>query len=346
MIDISTLAVRPEATLREAMLVLDKARVQIVLVTDPHGKLMGTCTDGDIRRALLAGRGLNDRVDLAMNRNPRTASPEESNTSVRARMRRQSLLQMPIVRGDGTVQSMVLLSDPRLETFSDIPVVLMVGGLGTRLLPLTQNCPKPMLPIGGRPLLERIVERFRDQGFERFYFAVNYLSHMIEDFFRDGARHDVSITYLKEEEKLGSGGALSLLPGDFNQPIIVMNGDIITELDFRHLLDLHNQTEAEATMVVREHRTAIPFGVVEFEGHAYRDVKEKPTLVHHINAGIYCVSPSALDLLPKNTFFDMPDLFTELATRQRGCGVYELHDLWYDVGTHADFERAQSLFVD
>ena len=346
MTDISKMAVGPEASLRQAMQLLDLARVQIVLVTDTDGRLIGTCTDGDIRRALLAGKTLQDPVDLVMNRNPRTASETESNTAVRARMRRLGLLQMPVVREDGVVTNLVLLSDPRLEAYSDIPVVLMVGGLGTRLMPLTKNCPKPMLPIGGRPMLERIVDRFREQGFERFFFAVNYLSEMIEDYFGDGTRHDVSITYLREEEKLGSGGALSLLPRDLTRPMIVMNGDIITQLDFRHLLDLHEQMKAEATMVVREHRTAIPFGVVDFEGHVYRDVREKPTLVHHINAGIYCISPTALELIPKDTFFDMPDLFTELAVRHRNCGVYELHDLWYDVGTHADFERAQSLFVD
>lgn len=342
--DIQQISVSPSATLREVMEVLDQTSVQIVLVVDEEQLLLGTCTDGDIRRALLAGAELESLVSEAMNKDPLVAKETEAPDQVRAMMRRKAILQVPLVDAAKRVQGLFLLADPRAGAKQNAQVVLMAGGLGKRLRPLTETCPKPMLPIGGKPLLERIISRFRDQGFTDFYIALNYLGHMIEEHFGAGDQLNVNITYLREDKQLGTAGALALLPDDAADNLIVMNGDLITELDFRALIEAHEENDAVATMCIREHRTTIPFGVVESNGSDYVSTVEKPTIVNHINAGIYCISRKALAAIPENSFYDMPTLFADLVDAGESCGVFTVRDLWYDIGTNGDYERAKRVF--
>lgn len=333
----------PTADLRDVMRVLERSRVQIALVVDDENVLLGTCTDGDVRRALLSDGDLDTPVARVMNKTPVTASDEQTQGDVIAMMRRRGLLQVPVVDRGGRVISLMLLADPRRDRMEDIPIVLMVGGMGKRLRPLTENCPKPMLEIAGRPLLERIIERFAEGGFRNFFLSINYLGHVIEEYFGSGERFDVSIEYLREDQRLGTGGALGLLPPEISGPIIVMNGDVLTDLDFRGLVDIHVDNEAAATMCIREHRTSMQFGVVEFEHERYVKTVEKPTLAHYINAGVYCVSASALDVVPRGRIYDMPEFFEDLVDQGRKCVVHKISASWLDIGSLKDFERANQM---
>lgn len=346
MFNVEQIRTEISTSLKDAMRILDRTGFKIVIVTNEERRVLGTLTDGDIRRALLRGADLSSPVSEAMNTSPVLAGETQTHSDIVSQMRRENVLQVPVVDAAGVLQSLVSLSEPPETTGLDtIPIVLMAGGLGKRLRPLTNDCPKPMLPIAGRPLLDRIIERFKKLGFRTFFISVNYLGHQIEEYFGSGARHGVSISYLREDKKLGTGGSLSLLPKNMNSPIIVMNGDLITEFDFRRLIESHEATGAIATMCTREHRTSIPFGVVEHDGNVYKEVVEKPTIVHQINAGVYCISKAALDFVPTEQFYDMPSLFTDLIKAEQHCSVHKISDEWYDIGSLAEYERAQSLFA-
>ena len=331
--------------MREALAVLDRSPVKIVLVVDTDGRLVGTCTDGDFRRAVLRGTDLNGPVLDVANRNPLTAPTTLNSGELATLARERNVKAVPVVDADGAVTGL-FSEDTIPDGETAVPVVLMAGGLGRRLMPLTADCPKPLLPLGGKPMLQRIIENLRDQGFRRFYVSVNYLGHMIEDHFGDGDHLGVEISYLRESKRLGTGGALSLLPRNMHYPFLVMNGDLLTDADFTDLVDHHIATEASATMVVREHRTAIPFGVVEFTRDTYQGVTEKPTLVHHINAGVYCLSKPAREVVPEDEFYDMPTLFEDLRERGKTCSVFTLRDSWLDIGNPREYEAAKKRFAD
>ena len=344
--NVEAITIQSVTPLREAMRTLDSTGQKIVIITDSSNRVIGTCTDGDIRRALLRDLTLDAEIASAMNVNPTIAQETSTNADILALMRRENIMQIPVVDADGVLLRLVSMTEPASEADSDIPIVLMAGGLGQRLRPLTDSCPKPMLPIAGRPLLERIIERFGVLGFNKFFISINYLGHQIEEHFGTGVRHDVNVSYLREVKKLGTAGALSLLPANIKGPIIVMNGDLITEFDFRQLVESHRNSGALATMCTREHRTSIPFGVVEHEGDQYQSTVEKPTLVHQINAGVYCISAEALEYVPAEEFYDMPQLFADLMKAEKPCAVHKISDLWYDIGTVQEYERAQRLFKD
>ena len=343
--DISEIRLSQDASLKEALQVLNSSAAQIVLVTDEDNRLLGVVTDGDIRRGLLHGVDLTVPLSKVMNKTPKVLRPSDSAAAGRAAMLRYRVLHMPVVDDDGRVVNLRFLSDPRTGEFGDIPVVLMAGGQGKRLRPLTENMPKPMLRLGGKPILEHILQRFIDQGFRRFYISINYLGHMIEAYFGDGRKWDVSIDYIREEEQLGTAGALSLLPQGVGAPLLVMNGDLITDADFREIVHTHIENRVEATMCIREHRTQIQFGVVETQGDLFVGNKEKPTLAQNINAGIYCLGGGAIEAIPSRVFFDMPSLFQKLTESERRCGVYRLSAVpWLDIGTPDQLEKARKAY--
>ena len=339
----STNTVPGTTPMREALAVLDREPVKIVLVVDAEGRLAGTATDGDFRRAVLRGTDLNGPVINVANTNPLTAADTANAGELATLARERNVLALPVVDSEG--RPVGLFAEDTLGAGDlAVPVVLMAGGLGRRLMPLTQDVPKPLLPLGGKPMLEHIIERLRDQGFRRFYISVNYLGHMIESHFGDGDHLDVEISYLRESKRLGTAGALSLLPRNMGYPFLVMNGDLLTDADFTDLVDHHISTQASATMVVREHRTAIPFGVVDFQSDTYLGVTEKPTLTHHINAGVYCLSKPAREAVPDGEFYDMPTLFEDLRERGKTCSVFTLRDSWIDIGTPREYEAAQARY--
>ena len=256
-------------------------------------------------------------------------------------MREKRIHQMPIVNESGQVVDVLTVDDMLGAQEKTNAVVIMAGGLGTRLHPLTQDTPKPMLNVGGKPILETIIQSFIDQGYVNFFVSLNFKAEIISDYFGDGSKLGASITYLHETTRLGTAGGLSLLPSEVNYPIIVMNGDLLTRISVDALLDFHQRENAVATMVVREDHYQVPYGVVEVDGTQIIDVKEKPTQRHLVNAGIYVLSEQSLANIPKGTYYDMPTHFTKLAADGHRTTAFPLHEYWVDIGRLDELERAQ-----
>jgi NDP-sugar pyrophosphorylase family protein len=224
-------------------------------------------------------------------------------------------------------------------------VVLMAGGLGSRLRPLTDECPKPMLRVGNKPLLETIIETFIEQGFRRFFISVNYMADTIKEYFGDGSRWGAEIQYLEETSRLGTAGALSLLPEKPQAPLLVMNGDLLTKINFRQLLDFHREHHAQGTMCVREYEFQVPYGVVKMDHHRITGFEEKPIQRYFVNAGIYVLEPQALQHIPHGVFFDMPSLFQTLMADRQEAVVFPIREYWLDIGHMADYDRANGEFA-
>ncbi|MDZ4153191.1 nucleotidyltransferase family protein, partial [Methylicorpusculum sp.] len=320
----------PGVSIREAIFTLDKSALQIVLIVDEKQHLLGTITDGDIRRGILRGMSLDDSVKLIMNISPTVAQVDESREGVLALMRKKHLLHIPIVDESGCVVSLETLHELIQSRNRNNWVVLMAGGLGSRLHPLTEDCPKPMLNVGNKPLLETILENFIEYGFSKFYISVNYMADIVKSHFEDGKKWGIEIQYLEETQKLGTAGALSLLPRKPSEPIFVMNGDILTKVNFSQLLDFHANHIAQATMCVREYDYQVPYGVVTIDNHRVTQIEEKPIQRFFVNAGIYVIEPEMLGLIPSNTYFDMPNLFDQLITSNKETAAFPIREYWLD----------------
>ncbi|MGE5418055.1 MAG: nucleotidyltransferase family protein [Acidobacteriota bacterium] len=330
----------------EAIQVIDANSMQIAIVVDENRRLMGTATDGDIRRGILKGVALETPVSQVMNPNPTTVGLNESRESILTIMKARKLHQIPVVDDDGRVVCVEILENVIKAGGRKNPVVLMVGGLGSRLAPLTDDCPKPLLKVGNKPLLETIMGNFIEYGFRKFYFCVNYKGEMIKEYFEDGSRWDVDIQYINEKKRMGTAGALGLLPKRPTYPLIVMNGDLLTRVNFKQLLDFHQENRSQATMCVREYNFQIPFGVVKIDKHALMGIEEKPVQRMFVNAGIYVLNPCCLDSIPKNTYYDMPDLFKVLIDKKKKTSVFPIREYWMDIGRIDDYERANGEFVE
>lgn len=336
--------VSPETTLREALETIDRVGCQMALVVDAERRLLGTLSDGDARRGLLRGLALADRVSAAMHKTPTCARVGESRHAMFSTMRRLGLHQMPLLDAQGHVQGLEVVDDYFAAPVRDNWVVIMAGGLGSRLQELTREIPKPMLKVGSRPLLETIVRGYADQGFQRFYFAVNYKAEQIEDHFGDGARLGVQIRYLRERDRLGTAGALSLLPEPPTLPIVVTNGDLLTKEDYGHMVDRHVEADAHATMAVRDYEMQVPFGVVHERDGRIEAIEEKPVQRFIVSAGMYVLSPAVLELVPQGRYFDMPTLFEAVGQRGLRSRCHHVDGYWLDIGRLPDYERANIDF--
>ena len=325
---------------------LNETGLQIALVVSDDLMLIGTVTDGDIRRGLLRGLDLASPIDSIVYMEPLVVTPEFSREMVLHLMQANRVRQLPIVDERRRVVGLhtwdALLLPGRRENL----MVIMAGGKGTRLRPHTEYCPKPLLPVGGKPMLEHIIERARDSGFTRFVLAIHYLGHMIEEAFGAGDRLGVSIEYLREDAPLGTAGALSLLVPRPTAPFLVSNGDVLTDIRYDELLEFHLRHGAAGTMAVRLHEWAHPFGVVRTDGVDITGFEEKPVSRSHINAGIYALEPAALDALTAGEPCDMPTLFTRLRDQRGRTIVYPMHEPWLDVGRDDDLKRARSQSGD
>jgi len=336
--------VSPDTPLRKALEVIDRVGCRMALVVDADRRLLGTLSDGDARRALLRGLTLADPASAAMHVNPAWIKAGESRQSILATMRRLSLYQMPLLDDQGRVQGLEIVDDYRAAPTRQNCVVVMAGGLGSRMQDLTRHVPKPMLRVGSRPLIETIVRSFADQGFRRFYLAVNYMADQIEAHFGNGAALDVDVCYLREDRRLGTAGALSLLPEQPSVPIFVTNGDLLTREDFGRMVDLHEQSGADATMAVRDYEMQVPFGVVrERDGHI-EAVEEKPIQRFVVSAGMYVLSPAAVRQVPHGQYFDMPMLFQMLMSQGMRTRCHPIDGYWLDIGRIGDYERANNDF--
>ncbi|MEC9347186.1 MAG: nucleotidyltransferase family protein [Pseudomonadota bacterium] len=341
---IESMLIGPGATLMDAARAIDAGGRQIAMVVDADRRLLATVTDGDIRRGLLRGFGLDAPVEKVMKANPTFVTAREGREAALRMMRRNHVHQVPVVDDAGRVVALEWLDDvlglARRETW----VVLMAGGLGVRLRPLTEDLPKPMLPVGGRPLLESIIRNFSAQGYRRFFVSVNYRRDIVQQHFGDGSDLDVQIEYLVEDRPLGTAGALSLLPARPPGPMVVMNGDLLTAMQFDSLVRFHEDHGSEATLCAREYTMQVPYGVVNVDGPNLTGIVEKPVHSHFVNAGIYALSPSALDLIPRDSPMDMPQLFNALLQRGRKATVFPVREYWIDIGRIDDLERARSEF--
>ncbi|MBI3771287.1 MAG: nucleotidyltransferase family protein [Gammaproteobacteria bacterium] len=343
--DWRTIAVKPSDTMQKVMQVIDTGRMQIALVVDDNDHLIGTVTDGDIRRAILKGRGLDTPVQEYMNKNPTTGLIDEEPSSWQRTMLRHTLRHLPLLDAGGCIAKLTFLEPPR-EPVRDNPVVLMAGGLGTRLRPLTEKKPKPLLTIGNKPILETIIENFVSQGFHKFYVCINYKGDMIREHFKDGSQWDASITYIEENKRLGTAGALSLIKDKIDLPFFVMNGDLLTKVDFVRLSEFHKQQQNTITMCVREYRYQIPYGVVSLDRHRITGISEKPIQYYQVNAGIYMLDHEIINDIPHNQFYDMTTLIEVILAKNITVGSFPLREYWMDVGRVEDFEQAHSEYFD
>jgi dTDP-glucose pyrophosphorylase len=339
---IRQLVISEQATVRDALLAIDSGSLQIALVTDAEDRLLFTVTDGDIRRALLAGIGPDSPVLALGGKPPRTIAPDVSDSEARQIMRQQSLHHLPVVDAGGRLLDLIYVDDLSGLRPNDTRVVLMAGGLGTRLRPLTAQTPKPMLRLGDRPILETIIRSLSDQGFSNLTISLNYRGDQIRDHFGDGRRFGVEITYVEEKERLGTAGALTLLPDRPQQPFIVMNADLLTTIRYEALVNFHREQTAKATVCAWEYSHQVPYGVLQTDDTRLVAIEEKPTRVERVSAGIYVLSPEVLDLLDGPTYTDMPDLLQRLMNAGDPVSVFAMRETWIDIGRIEDLEQARA----
>jgi len=336
----------PEITLREAMETINQVGCQIALVVDAQRQLLGTLSDGDARRALLRGLNLSDPVSAVMHSTPTCVRADDDRAARLATMRRLGVHQLPVLNNQGIVVGLETVDDYLSAPVRDEWVIIMAGGLGSRLKELTHDTPKPMLKVGSRPLLETIVRGYADQGFRNFYLAVNYKAEQIEAHFGDGRALGVNISYLREQQRMGTAGALSLLSMQPTQPIIVTNADLLTKENYGHMIDKHVAVAADATMAVRDYEMQVPFGVVRERDGTINMIEEKPVQRFVVNAGMYVLSPHVLELVPRDQFFDMPSLFEAVMHADMVARCHRIDGYWIDIGRLPDYERANEDFAE
>lgn len=335
------------ADIRDTIRAIESGKKGIAVVVDHCGTLQGVVTDGDVRRGLLAGQKLKDSVTAIMNRRPTKADVCSSQASIIELLEQSGLEALPLVNEKNCVVDIALLSairrhsDPGQATgFSS--ALIMAGGEGRRLLPLTENLPKPLVEVGGMPLIERQVRRIAHAGVNRIYVAVNYLAEMIESHLGDGSRFGVEIHYLREPKKLGTAGSLSLITEKLDGPLLLMNGDVFTSINFQYLLDFHSKHQPLITVAAIDYHVEIPYGVIKTEGPFAICLEEKPSQQFLCNAGIYALSPEAVSRVPPNQIFNMTDLIESGLSQKDGVAVFPVHEYWSDIGTHAELDKARS----
>lgn len=328
-----------DTTLIETMKMIEKSYHKIAFIINNQQELVGTVTDGDIRRALLRENSLQVPIHDVMNRNPIVGDEHQTDVVYQEVLKKYKIQYLPILNKDNEIIEIVQVDKIEKNNFSN-KVVLMVGGLGSRLRPLTNHFPKPMLKIGNKPILQIIIEGFKNNGFINFVLCVNYKKEIIQSYFQDGKAFGVHIEYIEENKRLGTAGALSLIKEKLDEPFFVMNGDLLTQVDFSKLLEFHSETNSIGTMCVREYEYQIPFGVIDTSEYKLISIQEKPVKKEYVNAGIYMLDPQALMHIPYDTFYDMPELFNRLIQQRLNTSVFPIHEYWMDIGQLADYEQA------
>lgn len=350
--DIRALFVRSTDSLKKAANCINSNRQGLAaLVVDEQQKLIDVVTDGDIRRAILDGLSLETPVSALRRRKeqggypkPITACMDTAPSEQLALMRSREITQLPLVDDEGRVVDIVKLVDLLPEASRPVQAVVMAGGFGTRLYPLTVDMPKPMLPVGDRPLLELTIANLKAAGIHRVSVTTHFQSEKIQEHFGDGSDFGVEIRYLNEDAPLGTAGALSML-GDVNEPLLVINGDVLTQVDFQAMQMFHREHRAELTVAVRQYDLQVPFGVMECDGAIVTSVREKPVYNFFVNAGIYLMEPAACQMIPSGRRFDMPDLINDLIAANRSVVSFPIVEYWLDIGQHLDYAQAQKDIV-
>jgi len=343
--DWSEILIKTSDSLEDAVKVLHVGGLQIALVVDNKGKLLGTITDGDIRRALIKHLGMDCLVEEVMNNSPTTALSSDSSDVIMSRMKGRDLLHIPIIDEKGFLVGLETLQHLTYDKKYDNPVFLMAGGFGTRLHPLTEDIPKPLLNVGNRPILETILSRFIKAGFHNFFISTHYKAEKIQAHFGDGSAWGVKIEYVNEEKPLGTAGSIGLLPKNLPKlPILMMNGDVLTKVNFEHLLAFHQEQKGIATMCIREYDVQIPFGVVNVEEQQAKSIVEKPIEKYFVNAGIYVLEPELVNKVNPNTPIDMPNLLEKQIKEGKSVSIFPIHEYWLDIGHMKEYQSAHDSF--
>lgn len=334
------------STIKEALSVINSGAMQIALVVDENDKLLGTLTDGDIRRGLLQNLSLDDTIESIIFKTPTVAKLDDTQEDILKIAIAKKLHQIPLVDDDNRVVGIRDIEELISPKIRPNKVVLMVGGLGSRLRPLTEDMPKPMLKVGEKPILQTIVERFAAYGFINIVMCVNYKSDVIQKYFGEGSQFGVHIEYVFEEKRMGTAGALSLLKEIPSEPFFVMNGDLLTNVNFEHLCHYHASKNAVATMCVREYDFQVPYGVVSISDSKITSIREKPMHKFFVSAGIYMLNPEVIKHIDKNEFYDMPTLFEKLIELEKNTLSFPVKEYWLDIGRIEEYERANSEYGD
>lgn len=344
MIDIKKVKLTPSSTIKEALTIIDEGAIKLAVIVDKNDILIGTITDGDIRRAILSGKILDDTIEDVYFKKPTVVSVNESKEEVIRICTEKKIYQVPVVDDKGKLVSIMILDELLKPTTYPNKVVLMAGGLGTRLRPLTNDTPKPLLKVGDRPIIETIMRSFAKYGFKDFILSVNYKAEMFEEYFGDGSKFGWNIEYVHEDKRLGTAGALSLMRDKLDRDFFVMNGDLLTNVNFENLLKFHEENSAAGTMCVREYEFQVPYGVVDVENGKIKSITEKPTHKFFVSAGIYMLSPDVMKHIPDNEFYDMPTLFEKLIETQDNAVSFPLREYWLDIGRIEEFQKANDEY--
>jgi len=335
---------KPTSTIKEALNIIDIGAMQIALVIDENEKLLGTLTDGDIRRGLLNNLSLDDSIETIIFRTPTVCTTEDTKDKILEIALAKKIHQIPIIDKDGKLVGIKDINELLVIKPKRNRVVLMVGGLGTRLRPLTNDTPKPMLIVGDKPILETIILNFKKYGFTDIILSVSYKAEVIESYFGDGLAFGVNIEYIYEDKRMGTAGALSLMRDKFNEPFFVMNGDLLTNINFENMMEYHLNNKAIATMGVREYDFQVPYGVVNVDGIDIVNIQEKPIHNFFVSGGVYILDPKSLDFIPDNEFYDMPTLFEILIDNGLKSISYAIREYWLDIGRIEEYHKANSEY--
>lgn len=344
--NIDDIIINEDTLVKEVLEIIDKSSKQICLVVDRNRKLLGTINDGDIRRALLNNTSLNESVQNVYFKNPTVGNINDSKEYIIDICTSKKIHQIPIVDDEGNLLGLQILDDLISKQSKSNKVVLMVGGLGTRLRPLTNDTPKPMLMVGNQPILETIIVNFKKYGFTNIILCVSYKAEQIISYFGDGTKFGVNIEYIDENKRMGTAGALSLIKEGLDEDFFVMNGDLLTNMNFGNMMDYHIRNSASATMGVREYDFQVPYGVVNVEGINIKTIDEKPTYNFFVSGGIYILNPKVLKFIPEDQFFDMPTLFERIIEERLKSLSFPIREYWLDIGRMEEFEKANKEYSE
>ena len=342
--NINKIKLSESALIKEALKVISEGAIKLAIVVDDNDRLIGTLSDGDIRRGLLEGLGLNNPIKSLIVKEPIVIKNNESKEKILKLAISKKIQHIPVVDDNGVLIKLEEVNYPVIPDKKNNKVILMVGGLGTRLGNLTKNTPKPMLKVGDKSILQTIVESFTNYGYTNITMCLNYKSHIIQDYFGDGSKFGINLDYILEKERLGTAGALSLIKENPVDPFFVMNGDILTDANIEDIHNSYVSSNAEALMCVREYNYQVPYGVVKTSNNAIVSIEEKPTQKFFVNAGIYMLSPKVLEYIPQNEFFNMTTLFEKLIDKDKNVISYPLNGYWLDIGRFEEFKRANDDF--
>jgi len=334
----------PTSTIKEALKVINDGAMQIALVVDVEDKLLGILTDGDIRRAFLNDFELSDAIEDIIYKTPTVCKISDTKEKILEIAISKKLYQIPIVDDDGRLVGVEEVDELLKLNQKSNKVVLMVGGLGTRLRPLTDNIPKPMLKVGNKPILETIIANFKKYGFVNIILCVSYKSEVIIDYFKDGSEFGVNIEYVHEDKRMGTAGALSLIRDKLNESFFVMNGDLLTNINFERMMEYHLSNKSIATMGVREYDFQVPYGVVNVDGKDILSIEEKPVHKFFVSSGVYVLNSKSLAFVPEDEFYDMPTLFEKVIEKKLKSVSFPIYEYWLDIGRIEEYEKANDEF--